>query len=326
MSATSPVSYADYSRGDESDSQKIQGLLGRTEIRRAAGGYWEVWPRPTPEDLQSLYGERFYETDKSTYLEDVERERSYWDAIWSMRRQLIEAALPSSRKRLLDVGSSGGFLLDHFAQYGWTTEGIEPSPNAALYAREHFGADVFCGELLDFEPSGAPEEARFDAIHSAQVLEHVLDPEACVTRIAELLVPNGVAFIEVPNDFSVLQEAAKETLGTSAWWVAPDHHLNYFDYDSLSSLLARNGLVEIDRLASFPMELFLLMGDDYVGQPEVGAACHQRRMRFEHALIDTGRIDALASIYRALGQAGVGRTCGILARKQDVEDQRGPLR
>ncbi len=291
-------------------SIELEGLDGPALLRRAPGGYLQVWPRPTPESQRALYGEQFYEADKSTYLDDVTRDRAYWDAIWSIRRGMIEATLPASRRRILDVGSSGGFLLDHFQQQGWQGFGIEPSRLAARHARERFGLEVFCGELLDYQPVDT-----FDAVHCAQVLEHVLDPEACVARIADLLAPGGVAFIEVPNDFNVLQETARAKLGKPAWWVAPDHHLNYFDADSLGSLLARHGLHEVDRVASFPIEMFLLMGDDYVGHPEVGGACHGRRMAFERALIEAGRTEELATLYRALARAKLGRTCGILARK-----------
>jgi len=305
----------------DATSVTLEGLDGPVELRRAPGGFLQVWPRPTPEHQRALYGERFYEEDKATYLDDVSRDRAYWDAIWSIRRGRIEAALPAALAgrppRLLDVGCSGGFLLDHFQQHGWRGAGIEPSKSAARHARERFGLEVYCGELLDPAAPRPPAVEAFDAVHCAQVLEHVLEPEACVARIAELLVPGGLAFVEVPNDFNVLQEAARETLGKAAWWVAPDHHLNYFDADSLSALLARHGLVEVDRLASFPIEAFLLMGDDYVGRPEVGRACHERRMAFERALIGTGRTAALAELYRSLARAGIGRTCGVLARKTD---------
>lgn len=298
----------------------LEGLSGPVELRRAPGGFLQVWPRPTPESQRELYGEKFYEEDKSTYLADVERDRAYWNAIWSIRRGMIEAALPASRRSLLDVGASGGFLLDHFQQHGWQSFGIEPSRHATRHARERFGLEIFCGELLDFrlesdrawrDRGGEP----FDAVHCAQVLEHVLEPEACVEQMAALLGSGGVAFVEVPNDFNVLQETARTRLGKPAWWVAPDHHLNYFDAGSLSALLKRHGLREVDRVASFPIEMFLLMGEDYVGNPEVGRACHARRMAFERALIDAGRTDELARLYRAMATAGIGRTCGILARK-----------
>lgn len=298
-----------------STSRSIEGLEGPVELRQAASGYWQVWPRPSAESLQTLYGEDFYDVDHADYLSRMQAEREYWDATWSMRRRLMERALPSARRRILDVGSSGGFLLDHFRQAGWQPTGIEPARSAARWARERYGLDVFCGELLDYPLAGGAE--RFDVVHSAQVLEHVLDPEACVAHIASLLAPGGLVYIEVPNDFNVFQETARERLEKSAWWVAPRYHLNYFGYDSLSGLLASHGLREIDRLASFPIEMFLLMGEDYVGRPDVGAACHARRMHFERSLIETGRIDDLLTLYRSLARASVGRTCGILARKSE---------
>ena len=296
---------------EDPGARLVEGLAGPVELRRAAGGYLQVWPRPTPESQRALYGEKFYEEDKATYLDDVARERTYWDAIWTIRREMMEAAVPAPRdraRRILDVGSSGGFLLDHFQQHGWQGFGIEPSRQAARHAREQFGLDVFCGELLDFdlESDGAFRAAggeRFDAVHCAQVLEHVLDPEACVARIAELVEPGGVVFVEVPNDFNVLQEIARRQLGKTAWWIAPDHHLNYFDAASLAALLGRHGLVEIDRVASFPIEMFLLMGEDYVADPALGPGLHERRRRFELALPAALR----RRLYAAFASVGAGR-------------------
>lgn len=302
----------------------IEGLSGPAELRTHPLGFRQVWPRPSAEELKQFYGEQFYDTARPEYLEKMERDRSFWDATWSLRRSLMEAALPSDRRRLFDVGASGGFLLDHFHRHGWSVAGVEPSRSAVDWAKREHGIEIFCGELLDYpdpavaessSPNQGASEGLFDAVHSAQVLEHVLEPEACVERIASLLAPGGIAFIEIPNDFNSMQEAARDDLGKSSWWVAPEFHLNYFDADSLSALLASNGLVEIDRLASFPMELFLLMGEDYVGHPEVGSACHAKRMRFEETLFAEDRSETLLRFYRALGQASLGRTCGILARK-----------
>ena len=305
-------------------SRHVSGLDGPVELRRVAGGYLQVWPRPSPEFVRALYRDDFYEDDKASYLSDKERDLAYWNATWSMRRKLMESALAPSRRKFLDVGSGGGFLLDHFQKNGWQGVGIEPSNRAAAWARKKFDLEIFSGELLDYtlEPSegstATPHSStrKFDAIHSSQVIEHVLDPEACIARIAELLAADGVAYIEVPNEFNTFQETARERLGTHAWWVAPRHHLNYFNFETLAGLLERHGLVEIDRLSSFPIEMFLLMGDDYVGHPEVGTRCHARRMSFEQSLIETDRVDELLRLYRAFAQAGVGRTCGILARKR----------
>ena len=295
-------------------TQRIEALGGPAELRTHRLGFKQVWPRPKPTELRAYYEQEFYEAGFPTYLEQADRESEFKAATWSLRRSMMEAALPRTRRRLLDIGASGGLLLSYFRQHEWEVCGIEPSRVAVRWARDRYGIELFCGELADYAAATAGRET-FDAIHCAQVLEHVLDPEAFVAQLAALLAPGGIAYVEVPNDFNAFQEIARAELEKPAWWVAPDVHLNYFDPQSLAALLAEHGLEVEDRLASFPMELFLLMGDDYVGAPETGRECHQRRMTFEKTLFHHGHRDTLLDFYRALATASLGRTCGLLVRK-----------
>lgn len=286
---------------------------GPVELRVAATGHRYVWPRPTAEELAEIYGEDYYASDKPAYFEKTERELEYWDGVWDLRRQILEDALPVATRprRILDVGCAGGFLLDTFRRGGWEVSGVEPSRRAVEYARERFGLDLFCGPLEEYQP-----EEKVDAIHASQVLEHVLDPVAFAERMSELLNPGGVVFIESPNEFNPLQTAVAECLDKSAWWIVPRHHLNYFDYDSLSGVLAQAGLVEVERLATFPVELLALMGKDYVGASEVGREVHQMRMDFEGHMLGSGHGEDLRTMYRQLAAAGMGRTACIVARKE----------
>jgi hypothetical protein len=92
--------------------------------------------------------------------------------------------------------------------------------------------------------------------------------------------------------------------------VAIPDHINYFDFKSLSTLLKRLGFEVIYSQTDFPMELFLLMGDDYVGNKEIGNKCHQKRVNFEMAVPGELR----RRIYQALAEVGLGRVCIIFAR------------
>ena len=58
------------------------------------------------------------------------------------------------------------------------------------------------------------------------------------------------------------------------------------------------------------MELFLLMGDDYVADPTVGPMVHERRRRLELDL----PADVRRSLGRAWAAAGIGRNVTIVAR------------
>ena len=58
--------------------------------------------------------------------------------------------------------------------------------------------------------------------------------------------------VGVPNDFSPFQIAARSAVNTGDWWVAPPHHLNYFDFESLGALLTRLGLTVPSAPPAFP--------------------------------------------------------------------------
>ena len=159
-------------------------------------------------------------------------------------------------------------------------------------------------------PGGA-----FDAIHMALVLEHVREPHDFLTRALSLLKPGGAMWVEVPNDFNRFQDVIVTALDKPRWWIVPEHHLNYFNFDSLSTLLKRCGAEEVSRSASFPMEIFVLMGMDYIGNDEIGSKAHAHRMAFEKKMLAHDS-DTLAHFYGALARAGLGRTCNILAVKR----------
>ena len=57
---------------------------------------------------------------------------------------------------------------------------------------------------------------------------------------------------------------------------------------------------------SFPMELFLLMGENYVGNDAVGKECQSKRKRFDLALEKAGMGETRRKFYRALSNAGLG--------------------
>ena len=82
------------------------------------------------------------------------------------------------------------------------------------------------------------------------------------------------------------------------------------------SLVSRAGFHVAERSTSFPMELFLLMGLDYTGDPALGRACHNQRKRFDMALETSGFRETRRAFYRALAAAGIGREAVVIAVKQ----------
>jgi SAM-dependent methyltransferase len=288
---------------------RISQAAGLDVIDCTMCGFRHVVPLPDSRALEAVYRENYYRDEKPTFLAHAGEDQDWAELAQNDRLDAFERLVPAQRRRLLDIGSGPGFFLKTAKVRGWQALGIEPSRQAARHARS-LGLEVAEGF---FNAETAPGLGRFDAIQLNNVLEHVPDPAALLIEARELLEPNGVLCVNVPNDYSPFQIAARAATTRSEWWVSPKHHLNYFDFDSLSGLLERLGFRIAERMTSFPMELFLLMGDDYTTDPALGRASHAKRKRFDQALEAAGFGQTRRAFYRALASAGIGREAAVLA-------------
>lgn len=270
-----------------------------------------IVPIPTPAQLEHVYGHEYYATEKPLYIQRHLEDREWLGLVYAERYELFERLLPSGRRRLLDVGSGPGmFLLHGVERGGWAVRGLEPSSQAVAHSRG-LGLDV-TQAFLNMET--AARLGRVDVVHMNEVLEHVPDPREVLAVVDSLLDPGGLVALMVPNDYSPFQRALREACGFDPWWVAPPHHVNYFDVESIQRLLAERFEV-VSAETSFPIDLFLLMGDNYVGDDDLGRACHAKRKRFETNLARAGLTPLKIEIYRALAKLGVGRDVFVVARK-----------
>jgi len=268
-----------------------------------------IVPIPTPQDIDGVYRHEYYSTDKPQYLEHAREDAEWWDTVYADRYDTLEQMLPPKRRRLLDLGSGPGSFLAHGSRRGWRTIGVEPSRQAAEYSRS-LGQEV----VEDFlTPEIARQLGAFDAIHANEVFEHLPDPRAMLGTLRDLLAPGGVLCVCVPNDYSPIQATLRDACGYAPWWVAPPHHVNYFDGDSMEGLLTSARFDVVLREATFPIDLFLLMGENYVGDEELGRRCHGLRKTLELNLVAGGRNDLKRRLYRSLAEVGIGREVVLYA-------------
>ncbi|MGH2408585.1 MAG: class I SAM-dependent methyltransferase, partial [Candidatus Limnocylindrales bacterium] len=221
------------------------------------------------------------------------------------------AAAEGLPRRALDVGCGTGELLRTLSAAGWDAVGTEPARALAEMGRSA-GSSISQATGSAYLRAWASRRGEpFAGVVLLNVLEHLPDPVALLIGLHHALLPGGRLVIRVPNDFNPLQLAAQRALGGEPWWIAIPDHVNYFDHASIAALVERVGFEVVQRSADFPMELFLLMGDDYRRDPTLGAAVHRRRRRAEMALEPATR--------RALGEAwaatGIGRNAFIVARR-----------
>ena len=143
--------------------------------------------------------------------------------------------------RALDIGSGNGFFLALLRHHGWEVQGLDLSESAAETTRRVFGIDVHVCEVTDesYRPG------QFDFVHMSHVIEHVDSPTATLARVAELVKPGGLLYIETPNVAS---------LGARIWgprWFALDspRHLWLFTPDTLVRALEVAGF-RVNRFAT----------------------------------------------------------------------------
>lgn len=290
----------------------LDSARGFDVIECESCGFKHIVPIPTPRDLETVYRHDYYSVEKPLYLERHREDLDWWNLVYAERYATFEALLPPDRRRILDVGSGPGFFLLHGTQRCWQATGIEPSAQAAAHS---------CALGLQIVQDFLTEETArrlgpFDVVHMSEVLEHVPCPVEMVKIAAGLLAPRGVICVVVPNDYSPFQRALRTACGFQPWWVAPPHHISYFDFGSLGRLLEKAGFEVVTCEATFPIDVFLLMGDNYVGNDALGRECHGKRKTLERNLALAGMTDFKRSLYAALASVGIGREVQIFGRKK----------
>jgi len=296
----------------EHSGEILDSVAGFDVIDCGTCGFKHIVPIPTQDDLEKVYRQEYYSTEKPLYIERHREDLEWWNLVYGERYELFEQLLPSQRRRILDVGSGPGFFLLKGKERGWETLGIEPSFQSAQHSRE-LGLAI----RENFLDGGlVPQLGEFDVVHLSQVLEHIPNPKEMILHGYRLLSAGGLLCIIVPNDYNPFQNALKSACGLPPWWVAPPHHINYFDFDSLTQLLDSCGFETVQKHTTFPIDMFLLMGDNYIGSDALGRSCHSKRKQFETNLDAAGMGSVKRQLYQGMADIGLGREVQIIARKK----------
>ncbi|MEN6325468.1 MAG: class I SAM-dependent methyltransferase [Syntrophomonas sp.] len=273
-------------------------------------GYKHIIPIPGQEELDKVYREEYYSQEKPLYLERHCEDLEWWNLVYDERYDTFEKLLKDNRRRILDIGSGPGFFLLRGKERGWNTLGIEPSVQAADHSRK-LGLEI-TNEFLNNKT--VSQLGTFDVVHMSEVLEHIPNPKEMLELAHRLLNPGGLVCIIVPNDYNPIQKILTSTCGYNPWWVAPPHHINYFDFNSLSRLLKKVGFEPVYQEATFPIDIFLLMGDNYIGNDELGRQCHKKRKQLELNVDRADQSLVKREIYRILADIGIGREIFFIAK------------
>ena len=214
---------------------------------------------------------------------------------------------------MLDIGCWEGTQLEFFMKEGWQCTGIELNKRAAAVA-ESKGIEVHQISIRQFFNTFAAR--KWDVINVAYLLEHIPEPTDFLIRIKEFLNEDGIIVVEVPNEFSPFQLAYLKERHISPYWIALPDHLNYFDKQGLKNIMKRTGWTIIHGESSFPVEMFLLMGDNYLEDNSIGKRSFKKVVGMERDLreYDPGLVSRM---YSALYTCGIGRGITVYAKVKE---------
>lgn len=210
-------------------------------------GLIALFPQPDIDTLNRAYGPSYYGKSGSKFIKPVSEAIRFFQrgravevireirARKSSSENTEEAHAPSAM-RLLDVGCGNGGFLYWCAKLGIDVLGTEFSDFSAHRARTFSGAEVLIGEV----PHLGLRKSSFAAITFWHVFEHLREPDAYLSACHELLTPEGILFLSLPN-----AESVQARSGPNWLHLDPPRHLFSFGLKSLDRLLDEYGFTRV---------------------------------------------------------------------------------
>jgi lipopolysaccharide biosynthesis protein/SAM-dependent methyltransferase len=174
----------------------------------------------------------------------------------------------NSHSALLRLIRSGSDVLEFGPADGAMTRYMKETLDCAIFIVElnessyhraiRYADDGYLGDIEANEWTKKIRNRKFDYILFADVLEHLINPEAALRKASEFLKEDGRVLMSVPNiaHNAVIIDLLNNRFTYGPIGILDDTHLRFFTYYSLKEMLARLGfsVVEENGIYRFPEE------------------------------------------------------------------------
>lgn len=200
-----------------------------------------------------LFGESYpyFSSSSSTMVASMKELAAHMvDRYTGIQRNTTPAPMKFGRPlRVFEIASNDGYLLQHYKALGHQVLGCEPAEGPRKVAESKgiqtlprfftgvndvpnvIAATVPPHRLVDCVQS-------FDIVHAHNVVAHVPDLLPFLKGVHDLLMPEGLFVIEVPD--------AVDTLKSEAFDQIYHEHVFYFSFETLHFALAKAGLTVVE--------------------------------------------------------------------------------
>ena len=155
----------------------------------------------------------------------------------------LVAGLPDV-KNICDLGCGNGYLSGLLLQGDYRVVGVDGSESCIAIARRAYGdrGEFVCARI-DKTLSARIGGARFDAVISSDVIEHLYRPTDLLECARELLVPGGWLVLGTPYHGYLKNLALSIVDGWDAHHTVgwDGGHIKFFSVKTLSRLVTENG-------------------------------------------------------------------------------------
>jgi 2-polyprenyl-3-methyl-5-hydroxy-6-metoxy-1,4-benzoquinol methylase len=186
--------------------------------------------------------------------------------------------------KLLDFGTGTGYFLQYMKSKGYAVTGVEISEKARTFGQKEFGLDIRHPDRLFDKDIGE----GFGYVTFWHVLEHVYAPEKMLKKLHDIISPDGVVIVALPNYHCVEEGFYK------AYWNGYDvpRHLWHWDKKSFT-LFAEMCGYHVMKTKILPLDPFYncLISESY------------RKKKWAHILIPFIGIASLVRGWMDHGQA-----------------------
>lgn len=274
-------------------------------------GYYEVSPKPTNEELERYYHDKYYQDNKGSYHQAYpEDEIKYFHNRNEQKAFVLNTFSGNKydKSSLLDIGCGEGWTLKYFKETGLNVLGVDYSTHGLSIHNPQLINNIIGGNIYESIQKLIKKGNKFDIIWLDNVLEHVLEPLTLLNDIKKLSTSNTSLVIEVPNDFSSVQlDLLAKGLISKEFWIALPDHISYFSKNSLNNLLLEAGWENYFTMSDFPID-FSLYNDDsnYVNDKTKGRNCHTTRVNLDN-LFHATSVENTVKLYESFARLGVGR-------------------
>ena len=199
-------------------------------VRCAECGFVRAAEIPSSDVLAALYGRGYFEGEEyADYLGD----RPAHEQNFRVRLKRLRT-VAGSLESLYEIGCAYGLWLDVARKAGLRVAGNDITPEGVRHAAETLGLDA---RRCDFAYA-ALSPGAFQAFCMWDTIEHLPHPDRDLAKVSALLPPKGWFFCTTGDIGAPLAHRER------ARWrmIHPPTHLQYFSRESLTRLLARQGL------------------------------------------------------------------------------------